>query len=181
MFAPKPSGFHWHYVSFLFFESPGKTSMGEHLHLRYGILLLRMNKTILLYVAWIQALVATILSLIFSEFFHFLPCVLCWYQRICMYPLVVILTVGILRRDKTVASYVLPLSIIGMVISFYHNLVYYHLIPEQITPCTIGAACDTRFISLFGFITIPLLSFTAFTLITFCMIMYNRQTHEKRT
>src|SRR3989344_5573951 len=73
----------------------------------------------LLYIAWTQAFIAMAGSLFFSEVMKFPPCVLCWYQRICMYPLVVILTVGILRGDKKVYLYVLPLSISGLIIAIY--------------------------------------------------------------
>ena len=87
-----------------------------------------------LYSAFLQAWVASLGSLYFSEIAKFPPCVLCWYQRICLYPLVAILTVGILRGDKKVYLYVLPLSISGLIIAIYHNLLYYKIIPESIKP-----------------------------------------------
>ena len=131
-------------------------------------------RTNIVYIALIQALVAMLGSLFFSEIVKLPPCVLCWYQRICMYPLVVVLTVGILRRDRQLYQYVLPLSIIGWVISFYHNLLYYKILPESIAPCTAGISCTTKQIELFGFVTIPLMAFTAFSIITICMILYYR-------
>ena len=76
----------------------------------------------ILYLAFLQALIATLGSLFFSEILKFPPCVLCWYQRIAMYPLVLILAMGILKKDKNLPLYVLPLSIIGMLIGVYHNL-----------------------------------------------------------
>lgn len=126
----------------------------------------------LLYIAWVQALVAMLGSLFFSEVMKFPPCVLCWYQRICMYPLVAILVVGILRKDKAIYLYVLPLSLIGLGISIYHTLLYYKILPESITPCVTGVSCTTKFIEWFGFITIPLLSLIAFTIITTCTFLY---------
>jgi len=120
------------------------------------------------------ATISTIGSLIFSEFLKFPPCVLCWYQRILMYPLVVILVVGIWKKDKNLPLLVLPFSIIGMVISIYHNLLYYNIIPESVAPCTLGISCTTKYIEWFGFITIPLLSFAAFILITILMILYKK-------
>lgn len=123
----------------------------------------------LIYVAWSQALIATLGSLFFSEVMGFLPCILCWYQRILMYPLVIVLGVGILLRDHRVRSYVLPLSILGMGIGLYHNLLYYGAIPEEFHICTTGIPCETRWIEWLGFVGIPLLSFTAFTVITLAM------------
>lgn len=128
----------------------------------------------ILYIAWIQALVAMLGSLFFSEIMHFPPCVLCWYQRIAMYPLVAILAGGILRKDKAIYLYVLPLSLIGLGISIYHNLLYYKILPESIAPCVNGVSCTTKFIEWFGFITIPFLSFVAFSIITICMVFYWR-------
>jgi disulfide bond formation protein DsbB len=135
---------------------------------------------ILLYVAWIQAAAAMAGSLYFSEIAHFPPCLLCWYQRIVMYPLVAIIPVGILRRDKGLPLYVLPLSIIGMLIAGYHNLLYWKIIPESDAPCQLGVSCTSKFIEWFGFVTIPLLSFAAFTLITVCMILYWKITHPRK-
>jgi disulfide bond formation protein DsbB len=127
-----------------------------------------------LYAAFIQALIATLGSLYFSEVRKFPPCVLCWYQRICMYPLVLILAVGIWRNDKKVTAYVLPLSIIGGLIAIYHNLLYYNILPEAAAPCRLGFSCTTKFIEYFGFITIPFLSLVAFIVITGLMLAYNR-------
>lgn len=128
-----------------------------------------------LYLALVQALVATLGSLFFSEVMHWTPCVLCWYQRILMYPLVAILTVGILLKDKRVSRYVLPLSILGFVVAAYHNLVYYGVIPEV---CVQGVSCTTRFFAWFGFVTIPLLSLTAFAVITTLMLIHKKE-HSK--
>ncbi len=132
----------------------------------------------ILYLALLQAIVATLGSLSLSEILHWTPCVLCWYQRICMYPLVLLLMVGILRKDPGIYKYVLPLSIIGFSISLYHNLLYYHILPESVAPCTIGVSCTTHFNLWFGFLSVPLLSFTAFTIISVCMIIYMRRSRE---
>lgn len=132
------------------------------------------EKTIFYYIAWVQALVATLGSLFFSEVMKFTPCKLCWFQRIFMYPLIFIIAAGIIRKDKKLYQYVLPLSVIGWIISLYHNLIYYHVISEAIVPCSIDVPCTTKFFAWFGFITIPLLSFTAFSVITICMIIAKR-------
>lgn len=133
-----------------------------------------MNKlqTNILYIALAQAIIATLGSLYFSEVMNLPPCVLCWYQRIAMYPLVAILAVGIIRKNRDIAMYVLPLSLIGLAISVYHNLLYWKIIPESITPCMAGVSCTTKFFEWFGFITIPFLALTAFVVINACMIIF---------
>lgn len=129
----------------------------------------------ILYIAWVQALVATLGSLYFSEIAHYIPCVLCWYQRILMYPLVAILAVGILRKDKNVPYYVLPLSILGLLIAIYHYLLQMGVIPESVAPCVAGISCASRFVQWFGFVTIPFLSLVAFAVITACMVFFIKQ------
>jgi disulfide bond formation protein DsbB len=111
-------------------------------------------------------------SLFFSEVMELAPCVLCWYQRIAAYPLVLILAVGIYLKDPMMKVYSLPLALIGLAISVYHNLLYYGLIPEEITPCSEGVPCNAVQLELLGFITIPLMGLGAFVLITLCLIMY---------
>jgi disulfide bond formation protein DsbB len=134
----------------------------------------------ILYIAWLQSVIATFGSLFFSEVMKFPPCVLCWYQRIAMYPLVFIIAVGLLRKDKRVYLYVLPLSITGFIIAIYHNLLYYNILPESIKPCVLGVSCTTKFIEWFGFITIPFLSLVAFLVINLCMIFYIIDIRKKR-
>lgn len=134
----------------------------------------------ILYLAFAQALVATLGSLYFSEIRHFPPCTLCWYQRILMYPLVLIFAVGILKKDKNVNLYAWPLIAIGWVIALYHNLLYYNILPEAAAPCTAGISCTTRFFAWFGFITIPLLSLTAFTILGGLMLIYSRYVKRDR-
>ena len=131
-------------------------------------------KKYVLYLAWFQALTATLGSLFFSEVLKFPPCVLCWYQRMCLYPITVILAVGILRKDTKVDYYVWPFLIAGWLIALYHNLLYYSILPEAAAPCIAGISCTTRFIEWFGFITIPLLSLSAFTILGVFMIIYRK-------
>ena len=122
--------------------------------------------------ALFQAVLATTGSLIFSEILKFPPCILCWYQRIFMYPLVIILAVGIWKKDKNLHFYALPLSITGLIISIYHNLLYYKILPENAAPCILGISCTTKFIEWLGFITIPFLSMLAFGSITLLILLY---------
>lgn len=119
----------------------------------------------LVFTSWLVALTATLGSLFFSEVMKYPPCVLCWYQRICMYPLVVILVAGLFPLDRKVFKFSLPLILLGLIIACYHNLLYYKILPESVAPCTQGISCTSVHIEWLGFITIPLLSLTAFTLI----------------
>lgn len=133
---------------------------------------------LLSYIAWIQALVATLASLAMSRVFNFLPCELCWYQRALMAPLVVVIAVGILRKDKNMPYYALPLSIGGIIVASYHNLLYYGVVSESISPCTIGVSCIQKQLDLFGFVTIPLLSLVSFAIITICLTVVYRANNK---
>ena len=136
-----------------------------------------MNE-LLPYGAWLIALVATAGSLFFSEVMDLPPCILCWYQRIAMYPLVLVIGVGIVTRDARWKYYALPLSLVGLAISIYHNLLYYNLIPESITPCKEGISCTTVQIEWLGFITIPLMALTAFVLVSVIAFLYKPRSAE---
>src|SRR5262245_44177390 len=107
------------------------------------------------YLALAPALTALLGSLYYSEIAGFLPCTLCWYQRILMYPLTPIILVGILTQDDYLPNYVLPLSITGIAVSTYHCLVERGVIVHSVT-CSMGVPCDVRWVNYFGFITIPL-------------------------
>ena len=128
--------------------------------------------------ALVVAITATLGSLYFSEVSGFVPCTLCWYQRILMYPLTLITLVGIIRQDESLPFYILPLSLIGMGVSGYHVLIQNGVFSHPAT-CTIGVPCSLRYVNYLGFITIPLLAFTAFTLITAVMLATRRAfSHE---
>ncbi len=133
------------------------------------------QNSIKIYLAWTIALVSMVGSLFFSEVMDLPPCVLCWYQRIAMYPLVLIIGIGIINRDGNFKKYALPLCLGGLVISIYHNLLYYGLIADSIIPCKEGVSCTSKQIEWFGFITIPLMALTAFVLITLCLLIYKLQ------
>lgn len=134
-----------------------------------------------LYAAWAVALIATLGSLYFSQIMHLPPCVLCWYQRICMYPLVAILGFAIYKNDRNLVLPAFVLAVIGWIISVYHNLLYYKIIPEALAPCTAGISCTTKFFEWFGFITIPFLSLSAFTLVIIGLIIYWRSSYDQRS
>lgn len=126
------------------------------------------------YLAWLQAFIATLGSLFFSEVMGYIPCSLCWYQRIFMYPLVFILTTAILLRDRHIRHYSLPLSVLGLVLAIYHNLLYFGVISEGLIPCTAGISCTVKWFEWFGFISIPQLSLAAFAVITICIVIYQQ-------
>jgi len=119
----------------------------------------------LVFICWIVALVATTGSLFFSEVMHFRPCSMCWYQRIAMYPLVLLFLPSLFKFDKDLLKYTLPLTVIGWFWAFYHNLLHWDIIPKSAAPCVRGVPCSTVYIRWGGFITIPLLSLIAFTII----------------
>lgn len=129
---------------------------------------------ILVFVCWLVASVSTLGSLFFSEVMNYPPCVLCWYQRIFMYPLVLIFLTGLLSSDKGVVRYSLPLALFGWIISIYHNLLYYKILPESAAPCLQGISCTTEYIKWLGFVTIPLLSFACFSLLITLLLIIKR-------
>jgi len=106
------------------------------------------------------AAVATGGSLYYSEVAHFVPCTLCWYQRIAMYPLAIVLLVGAVTRDVRSMLYVVPIAAAGLLVSLYHYQL--ELFPEQATVCTTGVPCSFRYVEEFGFISIPFMAGSAF-------------------
>lgn len=114
---------------------------------------------------WAVSLVATLGSLYLSEVLHFVPCTLCWYQRILMYTLPIHLGIAMAKENKKIIFYTLPQTILGWFIALYHVLLQKTNWFEHINTCNIGVPCNKDYLNLFGFITIPMLSFIAFTLI----------------
>ena len=135
-----------------------------------------VGREFLLYAAWAVALLATVGSLFFSEVMGLPPCALCWYQRIAMYPLVPVIATGIIACDRGVRAYALPLALAGLALAVYHNLLYYGVIPETLTPCSEGASCTERQIEWFGFVTIPLMGLASFVAVALCLLLYRPKT-----
>ena len=129
----------------------------------------------ILFSAWVLVTVSTLGSLFFSYVMEFAPCVLCWYQRICLFPLVIILATGLFPLDKRVIKYSLPLAIAGWITAFYHNLLYSGIIPQDLQPCSKGVSCTEKYIDLFGFLTIPMLSLISFSIIITLLVFLNRR------
>ena len=121
--------------------------------------------------AWLIALTGTLGALFLSEVMGLIPCELCWYQRVFMFPLVLILAVGLASSDVRVFGYALPLALAGEVVALYHTLLYQGLIPTPLQPCGPGPSCAEINLNLFGFISIPLLSLTAFTAIVLLLLV----------
>jgi disulfide bond formation protein DsbB len=131
---------------------------------------------VVVFICWIVASVSTLGSLFFSEIMELAPCALCWYQRIFMFPLVIILLVGLFPFDKNIIRYALPLAIIGWGFAFYHYLLYSGIIPESIQPCSQAVSCSETYLDLFGFLTIPMLSLISFSIIIgFLLLLRRRQ------
>ncbi len=115
--------------------------------------------------AWVVAITATLGSLFYSEVMNFVPCSLCWYQRIFMYPLTIILGIAVYYNEVNIKKYILAVSIIGWLIALYHVLLQKIPAMKALEPCKQGIPCTVDYVNYFGFITIPMLSLTAFTLI----------------
>jgi len=125
--------------------------------------------------AWAVSLVATAGSLYLSDGMGLEPCMLCWYQRIAMYPLVIVLGVALLRRDDEVWKTGLPLCAIGAVISGYHVAVQY--VPGiEITSCSASSPCSARYLVAYGFVTIPVMAGSGFLLIGALLAAHARTT-----
>lgn len=132
--------------------------------------------------SFLVSLIATAGSLYFGEVLKYPPCTLCWYQRICMYPLVVILGSALWNDESRFYRAALPLSTIGLLIAAYHNLLYYGIIPDSVTPCSQGVSCTSKQVEIFGFLTIPLMSLISFVLLTslgFIAMKTTRRINEK--
>lgn len=131
--------------------------------------------------AFTVALVATLGSLFFSEIAKYNPCTLCWYQRILMYPLVLLLGLSLIKKEKIIVDYVLSMSVLGTVVALYHYLLQINLVPSVV--CSVvgySASCSQRFEMEYGYITIPMMSLTAFFIISLLMFFQKRSEKFKK-
>ena len=129
----------------------------------------------IIFICWIIASVSTLGSLFFSEIMELAPCALCWYQRVFMFPLVILLLVALFSFDKSIIKYALPLALAGWGFAFYHYLLYSGFIPESIQPCSQGVSCSETYLDLFGFLTIPMLSLMSFSIIIVLLVVLKRR------
>ncbi|MDP1653232.1 MAG: disulfide bond formation protein B [Rhodocyclaceae bacterium] len=125
----------------------------------------------LVFGAWLIASTATLSALFFGEVMQLPPCILCWYQRIFMFPLVLILPIGLFPFDRKITRYALPLAVIGGLIAVFHQMLVAGWIPKSIEPCSQGVPCSETVIEWFGFLTIPLLSIVAFSAIIALLLL----------
>jgi disulfide bond formation protein DsbB len=114
---------------------------------------------------WVVATGASLGSLFFSEVMELPPCSLCWYQRTFMFPLAVVLLVGVLSADRRCTRYALPLAVAGWLVAVYHLLLQIGVISQAAAPCSQGVSCTEIQFELFGFASIPVLSLVAFSAI----------------
>lgn len=125
----------------------------------------------LVFFAWLIATASTLGALFFGEVMKLPPCSLCWYQRIFMFPLALVLPFGLLPFDGKVVRSVLPLAGVGLLLATVHVLIVEGIVPERVVPCRQGVPCSETVIEFFGFVTIPLLSLAAFAAITVLLIV----------
>ena len=120
----------------------------------------------LLFAAWLVALGATLGALLIGEVLGQTPCTLCWYQRIAMFPLALLLGLACLHDDASVRRYALPLAAAGGVVAAWHTLVYYGVAPTAIVPCAAdGPSCSGSAMTILGGVPLPLLSLGSFALV----------------
>ncbi len=124
-----------------------------------------------LYLAWLISLIGLLCSIFFGEFLHNEPCHLCWYQRICLFPLALILGIAAYKEDLRIVIYALPLALFGTLFAFYQVLSIF--LPSMRMPALCGykAECSEHLIELWGFLSFPLVSLIGFFLIVFFLCM----------
>lgn len=125
---------------------------------------------LLVFAGWLIASASTLGALFFSEVMELPPCVLCWYQRIFMFPLALLLPLGLFPFDPKIVRYALPLASVGGLIALYQVLLVAGVIPEEAAPCSQGVPCSVTQIEWLGFVTIPLLSLLAFSAVCALLI-----------
>jgi disulfide bond formation protein DsbB len=129
-----------------------------------------------LFLAWLLALLATAGALFLGEVMGKTPCLLCWYQRIAMFPLVLVLGMGLFASDPRSVRYALPLAGAGWGIAGYHLLVFWGVVSEGLVPCGKGSSCADADVQVAGLVPIPLLSLAAFTGILVALWMARART-----
>lgn len=111
--------------------------------------------------AWVIATVTMLGSLYYSRIEQYIPCELCWYQRICIYPFAVILAIAAWRRDASIRLYVIPVLTIGAVVAAYHSWIQAFPPADGTSFCTADAPCTLRYVWEFGFVSLPFMALSA--------------------
>ncbi len=132
----------------------------------------------LLFACWLVVTGATLGSLFFSEVMELPPCSLCWYQRLFMFPLPIVVGAGLFPFDRKVVRYALPLAGAGCAVAFYHTLLQQGIIPESAAPCRQGVSCSDAQIELLGFLSIPMFSLLAFMAASLLLVLVHRSASE---
>jgi disulfide bond formation protein DsbB len=141
---------------------------------------------ILIFICWLIAMAALFGSLFMSEVMGLKPCLLCWWQRVFIYPLAVLFLVGLFPKgntegnkvDPSIVSYTLPLAFIGLGFAMYHALIYYGIVPEALQPCSENLSCAQINLQLMGFINIPMLSIFAYSAIIGLLLIYRKRSFQ---
>ena len=121
------------------------------------------------------ALAAMVSSLVYSDYIGYPPCLLCWYARTLFYPQVFMFGLALKKRDRSIWDYSLFLSVLGMVLTCYHFLT--DMFQYSPLPCTVnGVSCLTRYVYMFGFITIPFMGFIGFTMLFLTILVAKKAT-----
>ena len=128
----------------------------------------------LVFIAWFVVTIATAGSLFFSEVMEIPICELCWYQRVAMYPLVLILALSLFPYDPRVVRVAGALAAMGWFIALFQVLLVAGIIPEKIRPCVQGIPCSETHITLLGFLNIPTLSLLTFSLVGILLFLTHR-------
>lgn len=118
-----------------------------------------------LFAAWVVSLVASLTVLFVGEIMGQSPCNLCWFQRIFMFPLAIVLGIATLNSDPAVWRYGLPLATGGILVAGFHSLLYVGVIPERIAPCSKGISCTSADMTILGNFPLPILALAAFSII----------------
>ncbi len=134
----------------------------------------------LLFLAFAAALIAVFGSLYFSEIRQYEPCELCWYQRIVMYPFVVLLGIATVKKDYGIAFYTMILSAVGGMISLYHYGLQKVAFLADTAPACGRIPCTGQYINWLGFISIPFLALIAFIIVFVCSFLVWKQTKEEK-
>lgn len=147
------------------------------LRLRFALCasLVRMAVAWALWIGFVLTLSATLLSLYYSEVLHFLPCGLCWVQRVFLYPQVVLFGVALWKSDRGVAPYALALSVAGGIVALYQH--YLQMGGSSLVPCPATGAgdCAQRIIFEFGYVTFPLMAFSLFVFVGVLAFVLDRE------
>lgn len=132
-----------------------------------------------LYGAFAVSLIAMLGSLYFSEVLKLPPCVLCWYQRVMMYPVPLLLGFAVYKKNRDLVAPAIVLTTVGWLIAIYHNLLYFQILPESVAPCVAGISCTTKFTGFLAVLPIPLQALVGFSVILIALIIYLISTKNK--